>query len=867
MGAGGQILGEAWVRINLDDLKKLDLKVDDSGRKFKTGFDKMETQTQKLGRAFGALGGAIATLGVIKVGNDIFQASLKMENLNKMLLANEGSAKKAEAAMAKYLQMAKSPGLNLSQITQGMTQLKSLGVSATQAEKTIMALGNQMVLSGRGAEEFGRVMVQIQQSIGKGRLMAEDLRVVAESMPMIRKLMTDAFGTADTDKLAKMGVSAIDFWTKLTTQMEKSPKAIGGTQNSIDNFKDSLLQFEAALGKVVMPSVGRFLDSLTKMMDQFNAMPEATKNVIGKAVVGGLGILGIGAALSSVLIIAGQVKSALVGLGAVNVGGGVTSALAGSAGSGVASGAVAGAVAKQGFTIGAALMTIGKVSIVAGTVALAYDIAKRIKDTTPVSMDDGRAVIGGTPFDRGGSMTFSEIARDYNRNVATNQEVSKNKWTSSMPVPFKAQPAIIPTAEETKKLEKEAEKAKEYAEAYQKFTDEINAMAYPEKPPPPDILGYDRGTPRSISAYEFRKEQSMPTLSKEYSPPMAGGISALGLSDSRAGLTSGLGLGVEVSKVMQEQEKAKLHSIEVLAMAEKKADDDLYANWIAGNKKVVGEIGSGTEEIGSEWNKLDEEIKGGIKEVGDSWSKVISSVKDNLIDLYDTLEPLLIKAGMGEKTAKNINTWVDGISRIISAYGIGKNLYTGGAEIASKLGIGGKGAEMSGGVATGGTAAGAVAGNGSSIGLSSVMKVAGPVAIAYGGYKVGSNYYEMFFGDEKVPPNQAKQYMQEQYHIGKYEDPVRGVYANTKGYEDAMAKLGIEPYPLAKGGWVMKPTIALIGEREPELVIPKSKLGSSGLGGNTHIEIHNINMPTMDRATAENVVVNAINDARRHNRI
>ena len=77
--------------------------------------------------------------------------------------------------------------------------------------------------------------------------------------------------------------------------------------------------------------------------------------------------------------------------------------------------------------------------------------------------------------------------------------------------------------------------------------------------------------------------------------------------------------------------------------------------------------------------------------------------------------------------------------------------------------------------------------------------------------------------------------------------------------------MGVEGY--ATGGWVMKPTFAMVGEREPELVIPKSKMGQGGFGGNTHIEIHNINLPTMDRVSAENLVVNAITDARRHARI
>jgi len=282
----GQLLGEAYVKVRYDDLKKLDLKIDESGRKF-------TAQTDKMSAGLKLVGGAIAGLGIAKFGSDIFQASLKMENLNKMILANEGSQKKANEAMARYLQMAKLPGLNLTQITQASRQFKSLGVSVEQSDKTIKALANTLVLAGRGAEEFGRVSVQFQQMLGKGRLMAEDLRVIAESMPQIRGLMTKAFGTSDTDALAKSGVTAAQFIEKITAEMEKLPKAIGGTQNSIDNFKDSLLQFEAALGKNVLPAVGKFLDKMTSMMDGFEKLPDKTKSAIGEFAMGGAGILGL----------------------------------------------------------------------------------------------------------------------------------------------------------------------------------------------------------------------------------------------------------------------------------------------------------------------------------------------------------------------------------------------------------------------------------------------------------------------------------------------------------------------------------------------------------------------------------------------
>ncbi|MDQ1316372.1 MAG: hypothetical protein QG588_19, partial [Candidatus Poribacteria bacterium] len=289
----GQVLGEAYVRIGYDDLKKLDSKIDESGRKF-------TAQTDRMSAGLKVVGGLIAGLGMVKFGNDIFQASLKMENLNKMILANEGSQVKANIAMARYLEMAKLPGLNLTQITQTSTQFKSLGMAVEQSDRTIKALANTLVLAGRGTEEFGRVSVQFQQMLGKGRLMAEDLRVIAESMPQIRGLMTKAFGTSDTDALAKSGVTAAEFIKKITEEMEKLPKAIGGTQNSIDNFKDSLLQFEAALGKNVLPTVGKFLDSLTSMMDRFNGLSESTKSLTGTGMGATVGLLGIGIGFQSI---------------------------------------------------------------------------------------------------------------------------------------------------------------------------------------------------------------------------------------------------------------------------------------------------------------------------------------------------------------------------------------------------------------------------------------------------------------------------------------------------------------------------------------------------------------------------------------
>lgn len=804
-----QTLAELYVKIGSDfqkvdgDLSKLDHRI----KGMDPSIQKMESGFSKVNKTIGALGGVIAGIGIVKFGSDIFQASLKMENLNKMLLANEGSQKKANDAMAKYLQMAKSPALSLPQVAMGMTQLKNLGASAGTAEKLMMALGNQMALSGRGAEEFGHVMLQIQQSLGKTSIMAQDLNVIAESLPTMRRMIAQTFGTADTEKIAKMGMTTLEFWTKLTATMEKSPQAIGGTQNAIDNFKDSLLQFEASLGKVVMPAVGRFLDSLTKLMDQFNAMPEATKNVIGKAVVGGAGLLGIAATLTSIVSTIGLVKAGLSGLGAVNVAGGVAKG-AGVA-SGVTSGAVAGAVAKQGFTIGTALMTIGKLSIVAGTVAMAYSVADKLKNS-------GVAVIGDTQASKdwfnqqtGGGTSFNDIARDYNRNVATNQAISKNKYTSNMFVPagFGKTSSIIPTPEQAEKLKKEAEKASEiywtnwfdHAEAGAKQEYQINTFT------PNIFAGGDRVVPSGAVGTAIRKD-----IIDSPSIPFRAMTDAADVE--RKGLTSGLGLGTEVSKAMQEEIKSK----EKIYQIEKDSQKEMQ-KIVDGWKVGLPEL----KKLDAEWNDLFE-----TQEKAGKYSYIYSSLWTTSVDtLVNTTGTSFDKLFGGTTTS-----WKDLMSDMLKEWSkmLAKKLLYYGAEKLGEWAID-KATKKEdipnweGYQNIDGT-----------MGKPSGGKITDFKAAGWGhGYDPGSVWDKLF------TPDSAEDKAWKAGHVGEF----------------------------ASGGWIMKPTIALMGEREPELVIPKSKMGSSGFGGNTHIEIHNINVPTMDRQAAENLVIQAVTDAKRHARI
>lgn len=297
-----ELLGSAKVKISYDDLNRLDMKIDQSGRKF-------TAETDKMSKGLKGLTAIIGTVGVVKFGADIIKASTHMDSINRMLLNVEGSQEKANNRFEQFRILAKEPVLDPFNLSRFYVSLKSVNVEGDLSIRFMKSLANAMAGVGAGNTEFARSMEQFTQMMGKATLQGQDLRVVAESFPQIRKYLAEAFGgLTDPEAIAKAGYKSIDVLTRLNEVMEKSPKFAGGAQAAQENFTQSLELFYATLGKDVLPIITKFLNNLTDLMDEFGKLDAPIKKVIGTAVVGGVGLLGIASAI-------GAIKIALDGLG------------------------------------------------------------------------------------------------------------------------------------------------------------------------------------------------------------------------------------------------------------------------------------------------------------------------------------------------------------------------------------------------------------------------------------------------------------------------------------------------------------------------------------------------------------------------
>ncbi|MCG3177508.1 MAG: hypothetical protein MOGMAGMI_02482 [Candidatus Omnitrophica bacterium] len=131
--------------------------------------------------------------------------------------------------------------------------LIAVRINADTAVDAIEQFGNALALAGRGEVELERVGVALSQIVSKGKISAEEINQLAESVPQIRDVMQRVFGTADTEKLQKdldaAGISAQQFIGLLVKGFGELERANPNTlSNSLTNMKAAAKDLAGSFG-------------------------------------------------------------------------------------------------------------------------------------------------------------------------------------------------------------------------------------------------------------------------------------------------------------------------------------------------------------------------------------------------------------------------------------------------------------------------------------------------------------------------------------------------------------------------------------------------------------------------------------------
>ncbi len=235
------------------------------------------------------------------------QAALAYDSQVRGLAAYAKNAEDLQAQLGRLQELAKLPGLGLSEVRQGVLNLEAAGLSASLAERALGGFGNALALAGRGKAELDGVILALGQIASKGKLSAEEINQIAERVPQIRGVLQSAFGTAVTEDIQKMGLTSTEAIDRIVRGLEALPRATGGYQVTLENLADAMerallpigrglldiVQSLAGPGEKIINVIGNLADQIGMV---FSAIAES--GVARDAILSLLNVFGGGAGQS-----------------------------------------------------------------------------------------------------------------------------------------------------------------------------------------------------------------------------------------------------------------------------------------------------------------------------------------------------------------------------------------------------------------------------------------------------------------------------------------------------------------------------------------------------------------------------------------
>lgn len=240
----------------------------------------------------------IATLAV--------KSAAEMDSLKRGLTAVAGSSAEASAQLERLKKVAELPGLGFREAVQGSINLQAAGFSAETAERALKAFGNALATVGKGKADLQGVILALSQIQSKGKISAEEINQLAERLPQIRVALKDAFGTADTEAISKLGVSSKEFVERVIREFEKIKPVTGGIQNAFENLSDSVTSTLARIGQSLLPFVESAVSVLTSLLTKVSDVADGFQKLSPAVQSAFIGFAGATAAAGPIALLAAR---------------------------------------------------------------------------------------------------------------------------------------------------------------------------------------------------------------------------------------------------------------------------------------------------------------------------------------------------------------------------------------------------------------------------------------------------------------------------------------------------------------------------------------------------------------------------------
>lgn len=299
-------LAEAYLKLGIDD------SAIDSGL---AGV--RQRITSSLGSIANVGAGMLAAAGIqqagsflASLGDQAIRASAELETLQtSFTVMLKGNAAAAEQLVSDIQQLAAVTPFDTAGLARATQGLLGVGVAAKDTLPMLTKLGDAAAASIIGMEALPRLMLQVTQMIGKGKISAADMRPIAELGIPAWKILADKMGVSvakvqELSAAGKLGAKEVallidGLGEKFPGMMDKQSKTWGGLMSTMkDNWKMMLVDIGQpffALAKDMLAGIVKWSQSdsakmwIGRVRDGIKYIIELVKSGLQSPVVQAIG--------------------------------------------------------------------------------------------------------------------------------------------------------------------------------------------------------------------------------------------------------------------------------------------------------------------------------------------------------------------------------------------------------------------------------------------------------------------------------------------------------------------------------------------------------------------------------------------------
>jgi tape measure domain-containing protein len=228
--------------------------------------------SRKVAGGFGsirdALGPLVAMLGaysLVDIARMSVENAIKLQALNVQFKTVTGSSEAAGESLRFLREESNRLGLVFTDAADGFAKFsasaKGTALQGDGARRVFIGVSEAVTAMHLPAETSQRIFFQLQQMMSKNKVTAEDLNVVAESLPGTYTAVAQSMGltVAEMRKQMESGnLLANDVLPKLAEQLhltygEAAEEGAKSAQAAMNRFKNEIVETTAKIGEVLLP--------------------------------------------------------------------------------------------------------------------------------------------------------------------------------------------------------------------------------------------------------------------------------------------------------------------------------------------------------------------------------------------------------------------------------------------------------------------------------------------------------------------------------------------------------------------------------------------------------------------------------------